>query len=123
MPAPPYSTGTEMPSRPSSAICGKIVGSNVWARSRSLIRGATSRPAQSRTVCSSKRCSSVSSKSIMASRLGRERVDGVVQGDPASDTSEGRIIVLQPLSAVDPDGGAASQMEKVGGAAAVDGQL
>ena len=51
-----------MPSSPSSAICGRMPRSNLCARSSSRMRGATSRPAHSRTDCSSRRCSSVSSK-------------------------------------------------------------
>ncbi len=62
MPAPPYWAGIEMPSRPRSAICGRMLRSNLCARSSSRIRGATSRPAHSRTDCSRRRCSSVSSK-------------------------------------------------------------
>src|SRR5438128_9532093 len=67
MPAPPYSCGTEMPSRPSSAICGNTRVSKRCSRSRSWMRGAISRPAHSRMDCSRRRCSSLRSKLIMVS--------------------------------------------------------
>ena len=69
MPAPPYASGTEMPSRPSDAIPAKNDESKRCSRSRSWILGATSRAAHSRTDCSRRCCSSVRSKSIMRRQM------------------------------------------------------
>src|SRR5437867_4122428 len=65
MPAPPHSSGMQMPSRCRSAIPFKKPRSKRCSRSRSWILGATSRPAQSRTVCPTAWCSSDSSNEIM----------------------------------------------------------
>src|SRR5262245_39108231 len=62
MPAPPYASGMQTPSRCRSAISFRKRLSKRCSRSRSWIRGATSRAAHSRTALSTSLCSSESSK-------------------------------------------------------------
>ena len=49
MPAPPYSVGTQSPSRSSEAISVRMPGRKRCSRSRSRMRGATERAPHSRT--------------------------------------------------------------------------
>ena len=94
----------EMPSSPSDAICGRIAGSKRCARSSSRMRGATSRPAHSRTDCSS-------------------------SDDPRSARSSASRKTRHPstspcrLCARDGDAGAATERQALGGAAAVHRHL
>src|SRR5437764_6169678 len=67
MPAPPYSCGTEMPSSPIFAMPPRMRSRSKWClRSFSRMNGATFWAPHSRIVCSSRWCSSLSVKSIMA---------------------------------------------------------
>src|SRR5437868_6252094 len=66
MPAPPYCSGTAMPSSPRAAICGKMFASKRCSLSRRGMHGATSRAAHSWTDCASSLCSSVTSKLIIS---------------------------------------------------------
>src|SRR5262249_21485864 len=65
-PAPPYSSGIHTPSRFKDAIFFNTEGSKCCFSSHSLMNGATSFCVNSRTVCTSARWSSVSSKSIIS---------------------------------------------------------
>src|SRR5881392_502027 len=62
-PAPPYSSGTTMPSRPSSAMPSITDRSRRWAMSFSIALGSTRSSTNVLTVSWMSRCSSVSSKS------------------------------------------------------------
>src|SRR5690348_8422260 len=106
MPAPPNVAGTEMPSRPSDAICGRMPLSKRCSRSSSLMRGATSRPAHSRTDFSRSVCSSVRSKF----NIGR----GIVTYSK---------LKAQSVRTEDADRGTAGGIEEHRGVAAINGDL
>ena len=62
-PAPPYCSGTTMPSRPSSAMPSITPRSRRWLTSFSIAFGSTRSSTNARTVSWISRCSGVSSKS------------------------------------------------------------
>ena len=62
MPAPPYSSGTTIPSSPSSAIPSITDMSRWWLMSFSIAFGSTRSSTNWRTVACTSRCSGVSSK-------------------------------------------------------------
>ena len=66
MPAPPHCSGNWMPIRPSSASFGMSALGNCCASSHSRTNGRISPSANSRTVCRSNCCSSVSWKCTVA---------------------------------------------------------
>src|SRR5262245_16773005 len=106
MPAPPYSCGTETPSRPSLAMPPRMRSrSKVCLRSFSRMNGATFCAPHSRIDCSSRRCSSERLKSII----------GLV-----GYRWKGRIVSCAPG---DVHGRAAAQAELLSGARAVGGDL
>ena len=73
-PAPPYSSGITIPSKPSSAMPSITSMSRWWLMSFSIAFGSTRSSTKSRTVCWIRRCSSVSSKSIAVSLVQWERI-------------------------------------------------
>src|SRR3954468_24486907 len=130
MPAPPYSAGTDAPSSPISAICGRMPWSKRCSRSRSLIFGATSRAAHSRTDRSRICCSSERSKSSIRTlysacspwRVLRRRHRAFGSWDLELAVGV-RAFARYGLGARDGDGGAAAQAQPAGGAGGGGGEL
>src|SRR6266511_1178340 len=92
-PAPPYSSGTVSPNRPSSFICSTIFSGNSSRASSSSATGKTSRSTNSRTVATTACCSSESST----------RPPGPAPAMRLALCSRGRE-VLEPLAPLHPRG-------------------